>query len=201
MPLENERKFVLQLKPQAVLNDLFWSLDSTGVPDIKIFEQYYLNDSCRIRAEANVGADPRWNVPTGPRWQRMFNFKKKVNNETVELEQKLLTPDFQKLVTVAESSLHKYRAAIEAGNYIWEVDFFVPQDTAGIEFRQRILHSYLIMAEVEMEESEKAPDSVPDFITKNLVYTVPANDLRFKSHNLTDPEQTRMLMDRVKRAS
>jgi CYTH domain-containing protein len=187
MPVENERKYVLTLEPERILSEVFWSPESDRLPDIFVFDQFYLDNRCRIRRRENIQG---LNINNDT-----FTYKKKVNGQTIEIETSISAVDFDKLRQVAEKGLSKVRVVFDAGAYTWEVDFFVPTDTEGVPIKERILYSYLIMAEVELDENEVAPDHIPACILDNLVYSVPEEDSRFKSSRLTDSQETRKLYD------
>jgi CYTH domain-containing protein len=187
MPVENERKYVLTLEPERILSEVFWSPESDRLPDIFVFDQFYLDNRCRIRRRENIQG---LNINNDT-----FTYKKKVNGQTIEIETSISAVDFDKLRQVAEKGLSKVRVVFDAGAYTWEVDFFVPTDTEGVPIKERILYSYLIMAEVELDENEVAPDHIPACILDNLVYSVPEEDSRFKSSRLTEPQETRKLYD------
>ena len=42
-----------------------------------------------------------------------------------------------------------------------------------------------------MPEGQEEPNSLPDFISDNLLYSVPRDDRRFDNSNLSDPEGVR----------
>lgn len=186
MPVENERKYVLTLEPDRLLDEIYWSPEAERLPWIEIFQQHYVQDKCRIRRVESISGD---------RGEELFTFKQPVNGEVVEIECNLNPEDFDKLASVAQKGLTKCRLIVDVEDYVWEVDFFVPTGTDGIPFKQRILHSYLIMAEVELDKDETEPDAFPGFITDNLVYTVPKGDPRFNSSSLTNPQESRKLYD------
>jgi CYTH domain-containing protein len=187
MPIENERKYVLTLDPERILSDAFWAPESLRLPDIFVFNQFYLDSRCRIRRSESIQG---LNINNDT-----FTYKKKVNGQTTEIETTINGADYDRLRQVAEKGLSKIRVVLDDGSYRWEIDFFVPPDTEGIPIKERILYSYLIMAEVELDENEVAPDHIPACILDNLVYSVPEDDSRFKSSRLTDPQETRKLYD------
>lgn len=187
MPVENERKFVLKLDPERILNEIFWSEENERLPDVFIFDQFYLDSCCRIRRSENlIGI----NILS-----EAFTYKKEVDGQIIEVETSISSEDFNKLRSIAEKGLSKIRLVSDTSDHTWEIDFFVPTDTEGIPLKERIIYAYLIMAEVELAETETEPTNLPTYIADNLMYRVTEEDNRFASWGLTDPIATRKLYD------
>ena len=174
MPIENERKLVLDIKNPEGFKNL---LESYQYSTTLEFKQGYVNDNTRIREVKENGVVK----------QLIFTFKKKINGQLIEIETPILQSDFDALWTQVNKVINKVRVAIADENfYTWEVDFFIDQATKEY---------YLVMAEVELPEGMEMPPSVPPFIADNLLYLVPPTDMRFMNTQLVQPKLVKKTLE------
>lgn len=169
MPIENERKYVLRLNvSEGVFHDT-----ADSVEDI---EQVYLisgkKQSLRCRKITSV---------KGKDIELAYNmtFKQEVDKKVVELETDIEARDYKLLRKVSTSILQKTRYRIGE----WEVDFFKSDG-----------RTYFVMAEIEMPENQKKPNSIPKLIKENLVHVVKRGDKRFTSKKLCDVKHAQKLI-------
>jgi len=133
MPIENERKFVL--------NELATELEAnlTGMPGVArhLLRQAYLDaPGLRIRSLEGDGETTH-----------VFTYKRTVDGQVVEIETGLSAVDFGRLWTQRKETLVKVRYSWTEGRYHWDVDFFRRDDGS----------TYFAMAEVEMPEDQIEP--------------------------------------------
>lgn len=173
MPVENERKYVLE----PTYPDKFFNAVQhiTGAKAYE-YKQGYLSDSCRIRSIE----------PTG---EYLFTFKTKVNGELIEIENAISEEDFRKLWTQVTKVITKTRVKVPHGEYTWEVDFFRKPNKEKF---------YLIMAEVELPAGVMNPKELPSFITDNLLHEVEYGDKRFNNKQLSKPSQVKLILDKIR---
>ncbi len=174
MPIENERKFVL--------DDLSGTLEArvAACPGVSrsYLQQAYLDTSgLRIRAIESAGGT-----------KRVFTFKRLVDDQVVEIETEISADDFQRLWMTRRESLHKARYSWRDGRFLWEVDFFKADDGC----------TYFALAEVEMPETETEPPSPPDILAPHVLLLAPRNDPRFTSKRLADRVHAEQLLAAVK---
>lgn len=172
MPIENERKFVLE----ATDGTLEARLGST--PDVKrsYLRQAYLEaPGLRIRAIEAVDGT-----------RHIFGYKRTVEDQIVEIETEISRTDFERLWTLRCETLQKARYAWADGRFHWDVDFF--KTDRG--------ETYFAMAEVEMPETETVPPTLPAVLAPHLLLLAPRGDPRFTSKRLADsPHAERLLAD------
>lgn len=168
MPIENERKFVLRLNvSEGIFHDA-----ADSVEDI---EQVYLisgkKQSLRCRKVTKV---------RGKDIELVYNmtFKQEVDKKVVEVETDIDARDYRLLKKASTSVLQKTRYRIGE----WEVDFFKSDGK-----------TYFVMAEIEMPENQKKPDSIPTLINENLVHVVKRGDKRYTSKKLCDVKHAQRL--------
>lgn len=171
MPIENERKFVLD-------DDGGLEARIGAAPGVErsLLQQAYL-DSAGVRIRSVE-------APDGTR--HVFTYKCTVDGQVVEIETAISASDFARLWTRRQQSLCKVRYSWPDGDFHWDVDFF-KRDDGGTYFTQ---------AEVEMPEGETEPPPLPPLLSGHLLATVPAGDSRFASKYLTDQvHAARLLAD------
>jgi CYTH domain-containing protein len=162
MPIENERKFVLNEQATGLEAEL------GAMPGVArhLLRQAYLDASgLRIRS-----------LEGGGKIDHVFTYKRTIEGQVVEIETSLSAIDFARLWTQRVETLVKVRYSWADGRYHWDVDFFKRDDGS----------TYFAMAEVEMPEEETDPPPLPDFLAKHLLAAAPAFDQRFTSKRVAD---------------
>ena len=173
MPIENERKFVL---------DENGHLESTlaklaGVTR-RVLRQAYLDSSgLRIRAIEAPGST-----------RHVFSYKRPVGQQTVEIETDIAAVDFERLWTLRRETLRKVRYSWDEGRFHWDVDFFKTDDG----------HTYFALAEVEMPEGDSVPPPPPMELASHVLLLAPRNDPRFTSKRLADRGHAERLLADVR---
>lgn len=160
MPIENERKFVLNERATSLEAEL------GALPGVSrhLLRQAYLDaPGLRIRSLEGEGETTH-----------IFTYKRTVDGQVVEIETDLSAIDFARLWTQRVETLVKTRYSWADGAYHWDVDFFKRDDGS----------TYFAMAEVEMPEGQSEPPPLPDFLAKHLLMIAPALDPRFTSKRI-----------------
>lgn len=167
MPTEHEFKYVISLEMASDFDHLSLMKMAKEHQHIK---QGYLAFSkgmtTRIRSIDN-GETKKW----------FLTFKQKVDNRVIEIEKKVDERDGQDLWSICVGKLKKDRYVIENKGITWEVDFF-----------RKGHNLYFILAEVELPEGSKRPNTVPDFLRDYIIYEVPLTDDRFSNKRLAEVE-------------
>ena len=161
MPIENERKFVLQ-------DDGLLETELARIPGVKrsLLRQAYLDVSgVRIRAIEGEGSR-----------RHIFTYKRPVDGQVVEIETEISAADFDRLWSQRCETLQKARYSWEDGSFHWDVDFFKADDG----------HTYFAQAEVEMPEDHETPPPLPECLAGHLLAMAPVGDARFTSKRLAD---------------
>src|SRR6266404_7023370 len=161
MPIENERKFVLD--DDGKLETLL-----AQVPGVtrSLLQQAYLDVSgLRIRAIQSNGSK-----------RHIFTYKREVDGQVVEIETEISAADFDRLWSQRRETLQKSRYSWDDGRFHWDVDFFKTDDG----------RTYFTQAEVEMPEHERQPPDVPVRLASHLLGPAPLGDPRFTSKRLAD---------------
>ncbi|MBM3646685.1 MAG: hypothetical protein FJX11_02730 [Alphaproteobacteria bacterium] len=171
MPIENERKFVLN--PDA---DLEARLARDRAVARSFLRQAYLDVSgMRIRSVEEAGAT-----------RHVFTYKRPIDGQVVEIETEISAADFERLWSQRRETLQKARYSWTDGAFHWDIDFFKTADG-------RI---YFAQAEVEMPEDVQEPPPLPSSLAGHRLATVPAGDQRFSSKRLADQAHaTKLLAD------
>ena len=172
MPIENERKFVLNEQATGLEAEL------GALPGVSrhLLRQAYLDaPGLRIRALEGDG-----------KTDHVFTYKRTIDGQVVEIETGLSAVDFARLWTQRLEALVKVRYSWPDGSYHWDVDFFKRDDGS----------TYFAMAEVEMPEEQIEPPPLPDFLARHLLMVAPALDPRFTSKRISDQSHaTKLLAD------
>ncbi len=177
MPIENERKFVLDhANPQKFQNKLKALPGATSYE----FQQGYLDGTARIRRIVDQATGETHNV---------FTYKTKVNKDLIEIETEISDDDFNALWIKVDKVITKIRVKVPETDHLWEVDFFTAANQDGY---------YLIMAEVELDPTAEMPNTVPSYIDNNLVHLVAVDDKRFGNRQLTRPVTVKKLVEELK---
>lgn len=168
MPIENERKIVLQL---GLENDIPYIADKK----FNIQQGYLLKNggglSVRIRQST-----------LDDKTKRYLTVKQKIDKRIVEIEKKIDIKDYEMLASLAVCWVNKIRYLVND----WEIDFF-----------KRGEETYFAMAEIELPEDVEEPEFIPYFIQDYLLYIVPQNDCRFSSKKLANYDYTRKLIEEL----
>ena len=174
MPIENERKFVLE-------DDGRLEQQLAQVPGVtrSFLRQAYLDISgLRIRA-----------IEAGGTKRHVFTYKREVDGQVVEIETDISAADFDRLWSQRRETLQKVRYSWPDGRFQWDVDFFKTDDD----------HTYFAQAEVEMPEHDKEPPPLPPRLAGHLLATAPAGDPRFSSKRLADPAHAEGLLANLRK--
>lgn len=182
MPIENERKYVLEDSDHLGFKTSLLALPISK--ELKI-RQGYLDSANRIREIVHTDGKPT---------EYLFTYKTKINGHQIEIENNISERDFTSLWTVVTNIITKSRVCVPHDAYTWEVDFLYSNK------KKSIGDCYLVMAEVELPEADELPKVVPSFISENLVYLVPKNDRRFINRNLSRPNAVKAMVKDIKEA-
>ena len=169
MPIENERKFVLnedgQLEPRLA--------QVLGVTKSRLIQAYLDAPGVRIRS-----------IETAGKLRHVFSFKRPVDGQMVEIETGIDETDFKRLWTLSRETLRKTRYSWADGRFHWDTDFFKAGDG----------RTYFALAEVEMPEHEREPPAVPARLASHLLGPAPLGDPRFTSKRLADQSHAEQLL-------
>ena len=174
MPIENERKFVLNERAGGLEAEL------SGRPGVArhLLRQAYLDaPGLRIRSLEGEGETTH-----------VFTYKRTVDGQVVEVETALSAIDFARLWTQRKETLVKVRYSWTEGRYHWDVDFFKRDDGS----------TYFAMAEVEMPEEQIEPPPLPGFLAQHLLMIAPALDPRFTSKRIADQAHATTLLAEIR---
>jgi CYTH domain-containing protein len=173
MPIENERKFVLDKD-----GGLEFSLGrAPGVTASRLCQAYLDSPGVRIRSIETAG---------GTRY--IFGFKRPVEGQMVEIETEIDAADFKRLWTLRRETLNKTRYSWADGQVHWDIDFFKTDDG----------RTYFALAEVEMPEHQEQPPEVPACLAGHLLGLAPAGDPRFTSKRLADRSHAEALLAEIR---
>ena len=169
MPIENERKFVLQ-------DDGELESRLARLPYVRrsLLRQAYL-DVSGLRIRAIEGDGPVRHV---------FTFKRAVDGQLVEIETEISVADFERLWSQRRETLHKVRYSWNDEPFHWDVDFFKTDHD----------RTYFAQAEVEMPEEHETPPPLPECLASHLLLMAPAGDQRFTSKRLADRTHAERLL-------
>lgn len=166
--IENERKFVLHQRSSELLAEIV-----RFSPQIMEIRQGYLGQAARIRELTEI------DLNGAPLVEPNHEFTYKVNEgiQKIEISKELSAEEFSRLwpLTVCSLSKRRYRVH-DGGRLVWEVDFF----------RNRLAIPDLIIAEVELEDGERDPVAIPEWLREFVNLEVPSNDRRFNNRRLAD---------------
>jgi CYTH domain-containing protein len=174
MPIENERKFVLNEEAGGLEAELS---RRPGVARHLLRQAYLDAPGLRIRSLEGEGETTH-----------VFTYKRTIDGQVVEIETALSAADFGRLWTQRRETLVKVRYSWTEGRYHWDVDFFRRDDGS----------TYFAMAEVEMPEEETEPPPLPDFLAAHLLMVAPALDPRFASKRIADQSHAAALLATIR---
>ena len=169
MPIENERKFVLE-------DDGTLETRLAQAPGVtrNLLRQAYLDVSgLRIRAVEADGTK-----------RHVFTYKRDVDGQVVEIETDISAADFDRLWSQRRETLQKLRYSWTDGRFHWDVDFFKTDEG----------RTYFAQAEVEMPEQDKEPPPLPPLLAGHVLAMAPAGDPRFASKRLADRAHAEKLL-------
>lgn len=170
MPIENERKFVL--------DDISGALEARlaagpGVTRLFLRQAYLEASGLRIRLiEGTAGT------------RHIFSFKREVEGQMVEIETDISKVDFDRLWKIRRETLQKARYSWPDGHFHWDVDFFKTDDG----------RTYFALAEVEMPEDATTPPPPPPSLAPHVLLLAPRGDPRFTSKRLSDQGHAERLL-------
>jgi CYTH domain-containing protein len=170
MPIENERKFVLNEQATELEAELG---RKPGVARHLLRQAYLDASGLRIRS-----------LEGGGKTDHVFTYKRTIEGQVVEIETGISAIDFARLWTQRVEALVKVRYSWTEGRYHWDVDFFKRDDGS----------TYFAMAEVEMPETQTEPPPLPDFLAAHLLMIAPAQDPRFTSKRVADQAHALQLL-------
>ncbi len=164
MPTENERKYVLLNEPNVI------QTIAKRSERILAIEQAWLDGGLRIRKIFGQHyPDPIYKA----------TFKQRIPKRLIEIETDIDERDYFDLLPLCSIVLQKTRYVIPMGALNWEVDLF---------YDRKRSNRYFVMAEIELPEGVINPPSIPNFISDNLLYEVPVDNMEFTSKKLEDIE-------------
>jgi CYTH domain-containing protein len=173
MPIENERKFVLE--DDGALERRLAA--RPGVTRSYLRQAYLDTSGLRIRS-----------IESNGRVRHVLTYKRTVDDQMVEIETEIAPIDFKRLWTLRHESLQKARYSWAEGRFRWDIDFFKTDDG----------HTYFALAEVEMPESETQPPPPPAVLAPHVLLLAPRSDPRFTSKRLSDRSHAERLMADVR---
>jgi len=174
MPIENERKFVLE-------DDGRLESALAQIPGVtrSLLRQAYLDvPGLRIRAADNDGT-----------MRHVFTYKRDVDGQVVEIETDISVADFDRLWSQRRETLQKARYSWDDDHFHWDVDFFKTDEG----------RTYFAQAEVEMPEDHKVPPPLPSRLVGHVLAMVPAGDPRFASKRLADRAHAEKLLADIRK--
>lgn len=179
MPIENERKLLLGLsRAQELLTVLKQHI---GQHSIELFDitQGYLSSNARVRQSTPhvTGLDKFY-----------FTYKKRIGEQTIELEQSISVHDYQKLFLISKPVVVKTRARIDMSGYHWDVDFLRKHKSGEI---------YIAMAEVEMPEFQNELPPIHPLLEPYALRWIDATDKRFNNRNLANVKRAQRAQQEV----
>lgn len=169
MPIENERKFVLDDSHGAL--ELQLAATKPAIRRAAIRQAYLDTVGLRIRRFDRDGVV-----------SHVFSYKRPVGDVMVEIEREIDALDFERLWTLRRETLEKVRYTIPDGACLWDIDFFKDEG-----------RTYFALAEVEMPEGREEPPAPPVILAPYIEFLVARGDERFSSKKLADPAYARRL--------
>jgi len=173
MPIENERKFVLE--DDGTLEARL--MTKPGATRHYLRQAYLDASGLRIRSMERAG-----------RTRHVFTYKRPVDDQMVEIETEIAPVDFDRLWKLRRETLQKARYSWNEGHFHWDVDFFKTDDG----------RTYFALAEVEMPEGDSVPPPPPAELASHVLLLAPRNDPRFTSKRLADPGHAERLLSEVR---
>lgn len=175
MPIENERKFVLNEQATELEAELGCR---PGVARHLLRQAYLDAPGLRIRS-----------LEGGGETEHVFTYKRTIEGQVVEIETGLSAIDFERLWTQRNETLQKVRYSWNEGLFHWDVDFFKRDDGS----------TYFAMAEVEMPEDHAEAPPLPERLSAHSLGAAPAGDQRFTSKRIANPDHAAALLADIRR--
>ena len=170
MPIENERKFVLNSDDFAELEQ---KLLEDGFDYMKLI-QAYINDN-RIRQITYVDDFIQY----------FHTFKYNTPRGLVEIENKISKDDFDMLLEVSTRKLNKTRYSKKFEDVTWDVDFLKSDDGSV----------YFAMAEAEFKDPERFEVDLLPILQPYLLHAVSKEESKYFTNNkLCDQDYARKLL-------
>jgi CYTH domain-containing protein len=169
MPIENERKFVLELETKLERR----LAAAPGVVRSYLRQAYLEAPGLRIRS-----------MESGGRVKHIFTYKRSVDDQMVEIETEISPIDFERLWKLRRETLQKMRYSWRDGRFHWDVDFFKREDGS----------TYFALAEVEMPETDTVPPPPAGILAPHVLLLAPRGDERFTSKRLSNQEHAQRLL-------
>lgn len=187
MPIENERKYIVDLVPSDIdglVNDY------AGKKQLIV--QAYVDD-IRARSTSMAG-----------RCDYTFTWKKLIEgSERLEIETEITETDFFRIYCMSKKVIRKIRIKVQGYGLAWDIDFLMAPIDDDPSYRLFPLtldnyYHYLTIAEVEMPESMKKPAVLPSFVKDNFLYLVPSEqEARWTNAELSDPIKVAKMLKEV----
>jgi CYTH domain-containing protein len=173
MPIENERKFILDDDGRLEMR----LAQAPGVTRSIVVQAYLEAPGLRLRA-----------IDSDGRTRHIFSYKREIEGKVVEIETDIDPADFRRLWMVRRETLQKVRYSWPDGRFHWDVDFFKTSEG----------RTYFAMAEVEMPEGDTLPPEVPPRLSANLLGVAPRGDPRFTSKRLANHEHAERILAEIR---
>jgi CYTH domain-containing protein len=174
MPTENERKYILDLSCMKEVEKLS-------------SDQYNISQGYLI-ATRGITVRIRKFTKSNNKVNYFFTLKVTTAGRAIEIEKSIDKRDFDDLWNIALNKLEKIRYILKDED-VWEIDFFK-------DYKDNI---YMAVAEVELAEDQYEPESIPDVISKQLLYSVPLTDTRFSNKLLGDARYASQLLKEIRK--
>jgi len=178
MPIENERKYILDL-PTDRLVEICKEFHGKE----QEIEQSYVKDG-RIRkvAHHDIGIVVH-------RHDYIFTWKYTLEDGTlIEIETDISWHDYQRLFNESKHLITKRRVSFEYDNLHWDLDFLLSDGK-----------HYMTIAECEMPTVMDAPTNLPQFVTDTLIFLVPRSESKkWTNKKLTNSDKAIKMVNSVR---
>lgn len=169
MPIENEIKYILS--PNI--------MKETTIPDSALnIHQSYLPVSggvtCRLRSVIDIGCNETFFLTIKTKNQ---------DGSNTEVEVPLIKDDYLALVKKCDRHLYKIRIIYND----WVIDSIKDKDGNAV-----------YLAEVEMPPGHDKPETIPEFIKRNILIEVDKNDDTYSNYNLAHKGYFKEVADSIK---
>lgn len=179
MPIENERKYILDL-PVDRLVEICKEFDGKE----QEIEQSYVKDG-RIR---KIGYFTR-SVGIVVRHDYVFTWKYTLKDGTlVEIETDISWHDYHRLFNESKHLITKRRVTFKYDNLHWDLDFLLSEGK-----------HYMTIAECEMPSVMDAPTNLPQFVKDSLIFLVPRSESKkWTNKKLTNSKKAIKMVNSVR---
>lgn len=180
MPVENERKYILDLS----IDQLEKICKEFNGKEQEI-KQSYIKDG-RIRRISSFTRNIGVVVIT---YKYIFTWKYTLNDGTlIEIETEINWRDYERLCKESKNLITKRRVKFEFDNMHWDLDFLL----SGSKH-------YITIAECEMPEGMDAPAKLPQFVNDTLIFLVPRSESKkWTNKRLTNSKKTIKMVNTVR---